>query len=142
MEAMHKFLDHTADIFFVAKAETLPELFRECALALEETMVELSAIKLKQKVKILGEADNPERLLFDFLDELVFFKDYKQLLFSQFDIDIREKQGKYTLTCIAFGEKLDLVRHRQRVDVKAITMHEFKVEQLRDGWKAKVLVDI
>ena len=142
MQPMHKFLDHTADIFFVAKADTLPQLFNECALAVEETMVEVDQVQPKQKTKILAEADKIQNLLFDFLDDVVFFKDYKQLVFSKFEIDIKEENGKYNLVCFAHGEKLDIVRHKPKVDVKAITMHEFKVEQVKGVWKAQVLVDI
>lgn len=142
MNPFHKFLDHTADVFFVAKAETLPALFNECALAVEETMVEVSKVKPKEKIKILGESSTVESLLFDFLDELLFFKDYKQLVFSKFDIDISESPGKYSLVCQAQGEKIDFSRHEPKVDVKAITMHEFKVEKVKEGWKAQVLIDI
>ena len=142
MKPLHKFLDHTADVFFVAKAETLPALFNECALAVEETMVAVSKVKLKEKVKILGESAKVESLLFDFLDELLFFKDYRQLVFSKFEIDIQEKEGKYSLVCQAQGEKIDFSRHEPKVDVKAITMHEFKVEKVKEGWKAQVLIDI
>ncbi len=142
----HKFLDHTADVFFVAKAATLPELFNECALAVEETMVDLTKVKPKQKVKILGEDTKIEGLLFDFLDELLFYKDAKQLIFSKFEIEIKEKSvegtQKFELSCFAYGEKLDMIRHEPRVDVKAITMHEFSVEKVPEGWKAKVLIDI
>ncbi len=142
MKTLHKFLDHTADVFFVAKAETLPALFNECALAVEETMVEVSKVKMKEKVRILGESDKVESLLFDFLDELLFFKDYRQLVFSRFEIDIQESNGKYSLVCQAQGEKIDFSRHEPKVDVKAITMHEFKVEKVKEGWKAQVLIDI
>ena len=158
----HKFLDHTADVFFVAKAATLPELFNECALAVEETMVDLTKVKPQKKIKILGEDTKIEGLLFDFLDELLFYKDAKQLIFSKFDIQIEIKkrkevkeeikeikkeeknktEEKYELTCSAYGEKLDMIRHEPRVDVKAITMHEFSVEKVPEGWKAKVLIDI
>lgn len=142
MEAFHKFLDHTADVLFVARGFTLPELFRECALAVEETMVDVKEVKTKSKIKILGEEKTVQELLFGFLDDLVFFKDYKQLVFSKFDITIDEKDGKYLLTCIAQGEKIDFTRHDPKVDVKAVTMHLFKVEQSENGWKAQVLLDI
>jgi len=138
----YKFLDHTADVFFVAKADTLPELFEQCALAVGETMVDIHKVSPKQTVKILGEDKNVETLLYDFLDEIVFFKDYKQLLFSKFKITIEEKEGKYFLTCLASGEKLDLARHDPKVDVKAITMHEFEVKKLDKGWQANVIIDI
>ena len=142
MKPIHKFLDHTADVFFVAKADTLPALFNECALAVEETMVDVSKVKTVEKVKILGESASVESLLFDFLDELLFFKDYRQLVFSKFDIDIKESSGKYSLVCQAHGEKIDFSRHEPKVDVKAITMHEYKVEKVKEGWKAQVLIDI
>ncbi|MBI2668427.1 archease [Candidatus Woesearchaeota archaeon] len=142
MQAMHKFLDHTADVFFVAKGNTLPELFEQCALAVEETMVEVEKVQPKEKVRILGEEKAVDKLLFDFLDELLFFKDYKQLVFSKFEITIDEKEGKYHLTCLASGEKIDYIRHEPKVDIKAITRHEFKVEPVKDGWKAQVIVDI
>lgn len=142
MKSFHKFFDHTADVLFVARAETLPELFRECALATEETMVDVSKVKAKEKVKILAESKDIENLLYDFLEEVVFFKDYKQLLFSKFDLEIVEKNGSYALTCYAYGEKLDVSRHDPRVDVKAVTRHEFEVIKDKQGWKAKVLLDI
>lgn len=142
MEPTHIFLDHTADVFFVAKAPTLEQLFEQCGLAVEETMIELPLVKHKRKVKILGEADKIETLLFDFLDELVFFKDYKQLVFSKFEIAIEEKNKKYALSCFAHGEQLDVLRHKPKVDVKAITMHLFEVKPVPGGWKAQVLVDI
>ena len=139
---MHKFLDHTADVFFVAKAETLPQLFEQCALAVEESMVDVAKVKLKEKVKILAEHEKIDGLLFDFLDELLFFKDYKQLVFGKFDITIEEKEGRQHLLCHASGEKIDLTRHDPRVDVKAITMHMFEVKQIENVWKAQVLIDI
>lgn len=142
MKAFHKFFDHTADVLFVARAETLPELFNQCALAVEETMADVAKIKPKQKIKILGENKKVDGLLFDFMEELVFFKDYKQLLFSRFEIVITEKEGLYNMSCNAYGEKLDVARHDPRVDVKAVTMHEFEVIKDQQGWKAKVLLDI
>ncbi len=138
----HKFLDHTADVFFVAKANTLPELFEQCALAVEETMVDVAKVQPKQKIKILGEDKEIDRLLYDFMDELIFFKDYKQLMFCKFEIDIQEKDGKYVLTCFASGEKLDIARHEPKVDVKAVTMHQFEVKKIDKGWQANVILDI
>jgi len=144
MKAFHKFFDHTADVLFVARADALPDLFRECALAVEETMIDLSTIKAVQKIKILVESKDLEGLLHDFLEELVFFKDYKQLLFNRFEIEIQEKDKKagYNLVCVAHGEKLDVARHDPRVDVKAVTRHEFEVIKDKQSWKAKVLLDI
>ena len=142
MKPFHQFLDHTADVLFVARGNTLPELFEQCALAVEETMVNIQKVKPLKREKILAESEKIDNLLFDFLDELLFFKDYKQLLYSKFEIDIKEQGGKYTLVCHAFGDKLDVARHEPKVDVKAITRHLFEVKNDDRGWKAQVLIDI
>jgi len=142
MEPFHKFIDHTADVLFVARAEDLPELFEQCAFAVEETMINIKKIKSVNDIKILCENKKIDGLLFDFIDELIFFKDYKQLVFSKFDIKIDQKEDKYDLTCVATGEKIDFTRHEPKVDIKAVTMHMFKVEQSRGSWKAQVLLDI
>lgn len=138
----YTFLDHTADVLFQAEGKTLEELFTQCALAVEDTQVNVKKIKPKKTVKIALEKQTLEKLLFDFLDELLFYKDAEQLLFSEFAIKIQEKEGKYLLSCAASGEKLDVEKHEPKVDIKAITMHLFEIKKTKKGWWAQVLVDI
>ncbi len=143
MKPSHTFLDHTADILFRAEAGTLPELFEQCALAVEEAQVDISKVEQKQSIEITGENTNVEYLLFDFLDNLIFYKDSEQLLFSAFEAHIRQTpEGVYLLKCTAQGEKLNVEKHQPKVDVKAITMHLFEVKKTKEGWKAQVLIDI
>ena len=138
----YTFLDHTADVLFQAEGRTLEELFAQCALAVEDTQVNIKKIKPKKTVKIALENKTIEKLLFDFLDELLFYKDAEQLLFSKFDLKIKEKGGRYLLSCTASGEKLDVEKHEPKVDVKAITMHLFDIKKTKKGWWAQVLVDV
>ncbi len=143
MKPARRYLEHTADILFQAEAATREELFEQCALAVEESQVELKNIKAKKKVLIKITNKNIERLLFDFLDDLLFYKDSERLIFSKFEIKIKEtKTGIFNLTCNAYGEELNPEKHEQKVDVKAITMHMFEVKKIKDGWKAQVLIDI
>lgn len=46
------------------------------------------------------------------------------------------------LTADAYGERLNPARHDLIVDVKAVTLHRFKVEQTVRGWEALVVLDI
>ena len=143
MKPSYKFLDHTADVLFQAEAKTLPELFEQCALALQETQVDISTVKPRQAVEITGENKNLDYLLFDFLDNLLFQKDSAQLVFSKFEAHIEQHpDGVYALRCTAQGEKLNVKKHNPKVDVKAITMHMFEIKKTKQGWKAQVLVDI
>ncbi|MBU0470326.1 MAG: archease [Nanoarchaeota archaeon] len=142
MKASRKFIEHTADILFQAEAPSLKELFEQCGLALEESQLELSNVSQKEEKLITGKHKDIDRLLFDFLDDLLFYKDSEQLIFSGFNVIITKKEGEYHLKCKALGEKINRKKHEEKVDVKAITMHLFEVKKIKDGWKAQVLIDI
>ncbi|HIJ10515.1 TPA: archease, partial [Candidatus Woesearchaeota archaeon] len=133
MKPSYTFIDHTADVLFEAKAETKEELFAQCGLALEETQVNLAKVEQKVTQEITGENEKLDRLLFDFLDDVLFYKDAELLIFNKFDITIT-KDETYKLHCIAHGEKLDHQKHEPKVDVKAITMHLFEVKEIDDGF--------
>jgi SHS2 domain-containing protein len=155
LKPIRKFHEHTADVLFTAEAPTLPELFEQCALAVEETMVNLEKVGLKKKKEIKLKNKNLEMLLFDFLEQLVFYKDAEQLIFRKFEIKIKEgreikeekmikenNRKQFILHCSAWGEKIAPERHEPKVDIKAITMHLFELKQIKGKWWAQVLVDI
>jgi SHS2 domain-containing protein len=142
MKPSHKFIDHTADVLFEARADNLNELFEQCAIAVQDTQVIIKNVEPKETRTITGEDKSVENLLFDFLDDLLFYKDSEQLIFSKFKIEIKQENDLYKLTCQASGEEINVEKHQPKVDVKAITMHLFEVTQIKDGWFAKVLVDI
>jgi SHS2 domain-containing protein len=81
-------------------------------------------------------------LLFDFLNELIYLKDCEQLLLRVSSAEVRQAPGHCTLNAVARGEGLDPSRHHQRADVKAVTLHGFKVEQTGGQWRCHVLLDI
>jgi len=136
-----------ADVAFEADGKTLEELFQSAALALTNTMIEDSAKlggKAERKVSI--KAGSEERLLHDFLDELVFLKDAESLLFRSFSIKITEKKARgksvFSLEATLHGEEIDISKHHMIVDVKAVSWHRFELKKSRDGWKALVIVDV
>lgn len=130
-----------ADIAFSAEADSLEKLLVEGAKATFETMVNLAEVKSREKRDIKLEADSPEKLFFEWIEELIYLKDADYLVFSKFEVTIKKGQ-KYFLEGTAWGEKIDPKRHTLRVDVKAITYHHFSVEQEKGKWKAFVILDI
>ena len=144
----YKFLEDigTADIVFEATGRDLPELFVAAGDAVMNVMIDnLDAIESRETRQIELSNDNIEMLLFDFLQELIYFKDAKRLLLRAVEVKIEQKDEAYSLKSKVAGEQLDDTRHQQRADVKAVTLHGFSVEK-RDppeaGWKARVLLDI
>jgi SHS2 domain-containing protein len=141
----YKFLEEigTADIAFEATGRDLPELFTYAADATMNVMIDnLDAIEPRETRHIELSNDEIDMLLFDFLQELIYFKDAERLLLRARDVRIEERDERYFLTAEATGERLDATRHHQRADVKAVTLHNFCVEKEDGGWKARVLLDI
>lgn len=141
----YSFLEHiaTADVAFEAHGATREELFVSCAEALLHTMVHDPAdVQQVQELAIRLEHVDLDLLLYAFLDELVFFKDARQLLLHVAVINIGEKEDLLVLEALLKGERIDPQQHRLIVDVKAVTMHRFQVVQEDDGWRATVVLDI
>ena len=133
----------TADIAFEAAGRDLPELFTAAADATMNVMIDnLDAIELRETRQIELSNDNIEMLLFDFLQELIYFKDARRLLLRARETQIEQEGDAYVLKAKVAGEHLDDARHQQRADVKAVTLHGFSVKKRDGGWKAKVLLDI
>src|ERR671930_1603485 len=133
----------TADTAFEATGRDLPELFAAAADATMNVMIDnLDAIESRETRQIELSNDNIEMLLFDFLQELIYFKDAKRLLLRVRETQIDQKDEAYFLKANVAGERLDDARHHQRADVKAVTLHGFSVMKHDGGWKAKVLLDI
>jgi protein archease len=133
----------TADIAFEATGRDLPELFRDAADATMNVMIDnLQAIEPRKTRYIELSNDKLDMLLFDFLQELIFFKDAERLLLRTREVLIAERDENYFVKATAEGESLDAERHHQRADVKAVTLHNFSVEKIDGEWKARVLLDI
>jgi SHS2 domain-containing protein len=132
-----------ADIAFDAWGETLEEVFSQAAQATVKVMVEnLAAIRLQESVEVSLEEENMEMLLFDFLNELIFYKDAKRLILLPSEIAITTSEASCTLRAVLRGEGIDASRHRLSTDVKAVTMLRFSVRRVREGWRATVVLDV
>lgn len=132
-----------ADVAFDAWAETLEELFREAARATVQVMVEnLTGIRPAQTLEIKLEQENEEMLLFDFLNELIFYKDARRLILLPGDLSISPTDSGVVLHGTLQGEEIDVPRHEMSTDVKAVTMLRYALEKVPEGWRATVVLDV
>ena len=132
-----------SDAAFEAFGDTVEALFKAAAEATMNVMVEdLEKIENRERRRIEVEDDAYDMLLFQFLQELIFYKDSERLLLRVEEIEIERKNGNFRLSAEAFGEELDPERHELNVDVKAVTLYRLSVEETSHGWKAIVILDI
>ncbi|MGC9966971.1 MAG: archease [Syntrophobacteraceae bacterium] len=140
-----EFLDEiaTADVAFEAWGQSIEEMFISAAEATMNVMVaNLEKIERREKREIAIRSEAIDMLLFNLLQEVIFFKDAEQLLLRIEEADIGYEDGLYFLEATGWGEQIDSGRHELIVDVKAVTLHMFKVEQTPRGWEALVILDI
>ena len=131
-----------ADIAFEIYGKDLSELFENASYAIFEESANLDKVKEQIKKTIKINAKKIEDLLYDFLSEILFLKDTYSLLFKKSKVNIDKNNNKYSLSAELFGEKIDREKHELRNDIKAITLHMFKVEKTKDGYQAIVVVDV
>ena len=141
----YRFLDDIAiaDVAFEAWGETREAMFTAAADALMNVMVaDLETIRPVEEVEFRLENRALDMLLFDFLNEVIFYKDARLLLLRAEALSIIPSGNHFTLKAVARGERLDPARHPLIVDVKAVTLHRFLVEETKDGWRSVVVLDI
>ena len=141
----YNFLDDIAiaDVAFEAWGDTPEEMFVAAADATMNVMVDnFDKIEPHENRAIVLKAEKMDMLLFEFLQELIFFKDAEMLLLRVEDVKIGHEDDFYILSAAAYGEQIDPEKHDLVVDVKAVTMHKFKVEQTQRGWETLVVLDI
>ena len=137
-----KQFDHTADVGFKVEADELSELFKGAAIATFDVMVDLNNVEEKITKKIKLKNKSYDKLLYDFIDELIFLKDAEYSLFSKFKVKISKSKDSYSLEAEIKGEKINPKKHELKIDVKAITLYEFYVKKVKNKWEANIILDI
>ena len=141
----HRFIEEeaTADVAFEATGRDLPEVFRSAVDAVVNVMIEnYLEIEPAESRTIEAESEELDLLLFDLLQSIVYYKDAEQLLLRLKAATVERTDSLWRLRAEAKGEVLDLERHRQWADVKAVTLHDFRLQQFENGWRAHVIVDV
>ena len=85
----------TADIAFEATGRDLPELFSDASDATMNVMIDnLDAIEPRETRHIELSNNEIDMLLFDFLQELIYFKDAERLLLRVRAVQIEQRNEK------------------------------------------------
>ena len=106
-------------------------------------MVEdLNTIAHQECRTICVEANAMDMLLFQLLQELIYYKDADRLLLRVPEVCIERQKDDFELNAEACGEKLNPGKHELLAGVKAVTLHRFHVEQISRGWRSTVILDI
>lgn len=144
MSSSFQFLDDIAlaDIAFEAKGDSAEELFCAATRALLETLADPTTVEDEWERKIHCAGDDLASLLFEWLSEIVYWKDAEGVVFHDAQLRLRQDNGKWFLVARLQGAPVDRVRQELRNDVKGITKHLYEVRQDGLQWRARVVLDV
>jgi len=138
-ERLHwEHFSHEADTGVRGRGRTPEDAFEAAALALTAVVTDPRKVRPREKVEIVCEAPDLELLLVDWLNALIYEMSTRKMLFSRFEVKL--EAGK--LQGAAWGEPIDLQRHRPAVEVKGATYTALEVKQEGGEWIAQCVVDV
>ena len=146
-----KFLEHTADIKFQAFGNNLEEAFKNSAIAMSKSILNEDVKgKLKKTIKAKGR-DN-ERLLYDFLEELLILFDTENFLITDVK-KIKIKNNELIAEVLGVNaEKYEMDNHIKSVTYNEMFVKRQKIKSLpsspksqtkeKNKWVAQVVLDV
>lgn len=130
---------HEADMGVRGIGPTKEAAFEGAALALTAVITNPAEVLPTQQVTMTCQAPEDELLLVDWLNALVYEMATRRMLFGRFDVHFND----HSLHATAWGEPVEVIRHRPAVEVKGATYTELLVKQGEKGcWIAQCVVDV
>lgn len=135
-------LEHTADIGIAAYGKNKREVFINAAKGMFE-IISGGTKNLKENIydKIELEADNPEDLLFVWLNELLYIGETRLVILNKFHI---KELSDFQIKAEVEGMKINPPSIKIEKEIKAVTYHylEIKKDEGSGLWRAQVIFDI
>ena len=139
MKKRFEILDHTADIGLIVYGENLRVLYENAGEAFFHIITDLRKVRRRVEKRIDIKGESLDRLMVDWLSELLYLHDVESLLFKGFKVD---SVGEGGLKAIVKGEPFQEGVHVIKTQVKAVTYHRIEVRQENGRWRAQVILDL
>ena len=133
-----EYFEVTADIGFRAYGKNLNEAFENAGLAIFNIISDTDDIDSTKEISFDITSEDNVSLLYDYLEELLFYHEVEFMLFSKFDVEIGEN---FHLKATIKGEPIDWDKHERKTEIKAITFHKMEV-RLNDIVELQAIVDL
>jgi len=124
----YKLLDHATDAFIEITATNLKEAFTLAGQSVVDTTLESEKVEEKEQRTLEVTGKDLRYLLFNWLEEVNYQLITEGFAIHRFLVDI-SKNSEYKLNATAYGEPIDLQKHRFKVEIKAPTFHEMEIKE-------------
>jgi len=131
--------DHTADIGVIVYGENLKALFENAGEAFFRLITDVRKVRYRVEKRIEIGGETLDRLMVDWLSELLYLHDVENLLFRGFKV---ESVGEGGLKAVVKGEPFQQGVHVIKTEVKAVTYHRMEVRQDNGRWRVQIIFDL
>jgi SHS2 domain-containing protein len=129
-------LTHTADVRIRVKAPSIAALFAEAARGMMQVMYGGCDEGTVQE-KLTLEADDREELLHDFLSELLYLSDVRNLVYCRFQVKLENTHLSATLEGVPF----DRERHLG-IEIKGVSYYGLQIVKEEESYATDILFDV
>lgn len=139
----YRFIEHTADIAVEVDGGSLNDLFASSCYAWRKAALDLSSFQIESSKKFIFNSASLEVLLIELLSELNFQLYTKGWVFVTIqNLMIEETDSGYNLEIELFGQKQNEEIHKLKEEIKAVTFHQMKIENINNSYKTLIVFDI
>lgn len=143
----YRYLEHITDCIVQAYGIGVEELFENCAKALVGIMFDIRKVECHDSFTITIESNNLEQLLYDWLEKILLMIFVEEIVLASFSVEITKNKGavngkRFILRSRVKGEKVSYDKHSYKIEIKAVTYHELKIERKNAQYVATFLVDL
>jgi SHS2 domain-containing protein len=131
-----------ADIAFEAEGESVEEVFRGATQAILETMANPTTVSGGWERAIERNDVDPSALLFDWLSEVVYWKDAAGVVFREAPLTLTREGDVWLLRARLIGAPVDQQAQELHADVKGVTKHLYELKQTGGCRKVTVVLDV
>ena len=130
-----------SDAYVEAYGRDLNEAFGNAARAVVDTMVDIRKVRSRIKMSFKVEASDLPGLLYNWLEAVLVKITSDGIVFSSFNVEVLKLENGYSLTSIGRGENFSSVRHKFKVEAKAVTYHLMDI-RFNKGVVVRFLLDL
>ncbi len=129
---------HQGDVGVCGHGTSMEEAFENAARAMSAVIVPLERIRVNEATRVSCRAADPEILLLDWLNAVIYAMAIKGMVFRDFKVRIEGERLEGELR----GEKVEPARHEPSVELKGATLTELEVAEENGRWRAQCVVDV
>jgi len=141
----YRYMEHTADVEYIAYGRTMDECFTNALMALFDTISYKRKISLSRsktlEFSIKDKARTIEDLLWYTLQDAVTIMDSKGVFgYNVAELKVKEGKGSYSISAKIKGKTKE--DRTSKLDVKGVSKYNLKIKKSKGLIKASVVLDV